>query len=85
MSRSASAKWSALFLVIALPCLTSCTTFYSDRWKARVLSCRQVPAPAIPEAPREFLACPAWAAQVLGETRAMIRQDRIEWECIEDL
>lgn len=85
MSKSRFAKWSAPFLVIALLCLTSCATFSSDRWKQRVLSCRQVPAIVIEDAPTEFLACPAAHAAQSGNLRELLRDDKIEWGCIEGL
>ena len=85
MSKSVSAKWSAPFLAIALICLPSCATFSSERWKQRVLSCRQAPAIAAPEAPTTFLACPANWTALNGSVRELVRDDRNEWECIGDL
>lgn len=64
---------------------TSCATYSSDRWKQRVEKCRQAPSAEIDDAPREFLAMPAWAIGLLGVIRRERAEDAIEWDCINDL
>jgi len=39
----------------------------------------------IGDAPIEFLTCPAAHAAQSGNLRELLRQDRIEWGCIESL
>lgn len=50
-----------------------------------MLNCRQLPAIVIEDAPTDFLTCPAAHAAQSGDLQELLKDDRIEWECVEDL
>lgn len=60
-------------------------TLSSERWKQRVIQCRQTDRAQIPDAPATVPEYVPFAAELLDALRYERELDRVEWECVRSL